>query len=125
MGELFAGERNIVQGVDAEIRTAAEEGILYGNFRNGGEHHLGTGCIGLLQFGSDLCGFELFVGLLDGLRVGNGNGVIVGANLHHDVHFAGFVEHLEGVYAGAETAVDALEGHLQGTDVLKTLDSNI
>ena len=42
--------------------------------------------------------------------------------LHHDGHFAGLIEHLEGVHGGAETSILTLEGNLKSTDVLQTLD---
>ena len=79
--------------------------------------------IGGSQFGCHLGGFEFLVGLLDGLGVGNGQGVVQGADLHHDIHLTGFVEEFQGVYSRRETAVDALESHLKRTDVLEALNT--
>ena len=56
----------------------------------------------------------LLVGLLDGLRVGNGDRVVAGADLHGDVHLAVLIEHLEGVHGRRETAVGALVRYLKG-----------
>ena len=119
---LTTGERDIFEGVYAEIRTVVEEGVLHGDSGNGGEHNFLAVVVGFLELCCELCGFEPAVCLLDGLSVCNCNGVIVGADLHDDVHLAFFIEELEGVYSGTEAAVLTLESYLKGTDILEALD---
>ena len=50
-----------------------------------------------------------------------GEGIVHGADLHHDLHLAVLIELLQGVHGGVELAGDGLVGDLQGTDVLETL----
>ena len=67
----------------------------------------------------------MVVGLLDGLGVGDGEGVVHGTDLHHDLHLAVLIELLEGVDGRIELAGDGLIGNLQGTDVLEALHGDL
>ena len=56
--------------------------------------------------------------------MGDGEGVVVGADLHENLHLAGIVEGNQGIDGGAELAVHALVSDLKVTDVLHTLDAD-
>jgi hypothetical protein len=56
--------------------------------------------------------------------MGDGKGVILGTDLHDNLHVSIEIEILEGVDGGAELVVHALVGDLEGTDVLEALNSD-
>ena len=122
----LAGERDVLEGVGAEVRTAVEQGVLHRDRGADGEHQLLALAVEFHELGVLLLLAQLLESLVILVLVGilDGEGVVVGTDLHDDVHLAVVVEVDEGVDAGRVPVVDTLEGNLEGTDVLEALDGD-
>ena len=91
-----------------------------GNLVLDGEYEVLTGLVASVHFlRSDPAVF-----LLQGLGVGDCQGVVHGTDLHDNLHLAGVVEHCEGVEIGGELAIDALVGFLKRADIFQALYGN-